>query len=874
VRSVVFTSPWRRAPLLLLRRSPAVVVAVAAAGLVVGAAAAAEPLFLSSAGNAALAKQVAERCPADVGIKFSFQNDLGAGGIGRLSHYDGGVRDAAAAVPALGSRVLTMSSVVIFDVGRNPADRSEEGRLLFRTGALDHVTKLEDGHRPGVWLTDTNAYRLHLHAGQSVELSHSDRQLSVPIAGVYHDLAAEPPAQYWCSIQRLIRQVSIFTEYVPPQLILVDRPTYLSLSQQLDAPDVTTSWEVPVRNGITLSRAAAVPAQFAAGLDRASIGVPSGPGAGVQSELGFVVSRSRAIRGAVRRAISPIAIAGLLVALLLMGAAGSYWVERRSVEIRLLTAKGIGPGAIAVKALLEMTIPVLAGSLVGWALATRIMSVIGPSPITEGAAVRAGLMLAAWSGVISVALLGLVAGVRVRSTTERALGAPAGWLRWLPIEVVLLGGAAWSLSHITTHGAVLGSATQVPRVDLLPLAFPLLFLSGAVAMALRVASVVLGRLRSAGSRWPHSLYLTARRLAAAQRIALALLAATALSIGVLVYASALTRSSRASLAAKAQVFVGSDVRVSVDGQPAIPRPLVGRATLVRRPETVTAGDQDVDVIAVDRQTFAQAAFWDSSFGAGSLRSQLAKLQPAAPGQEATAILAHGQLVTPSLTYQTNQGLVPLPIRVVSQVGMFPAARTLRPLVIIDQSALAGRSIGILNELWAKGSTASVVKSVLDAGVTTRVVLSRSTVLDVSDFLATSWTFGFMQSLGVLIALITVGGLLLYLDTRQRSRRVSYAMARRMGLSRWSHLLSLAGELAATLVTGFALGAALSAVAARLVYHRLDSLPSLPPGPVLREPLAVVVAAGLAVLTVAALAATAAQRTADRTNLGEVLRTNE
>ena len=148
------------------------------------------------------------------------------------------------------------------------------------------------------------------------------------------------------------------------------------------------------------------------------------------------------------------------------------------------------------------------------------------------------------------------------------------------------------------------------------------------------------------------------------------------------------------------------------------------------------------------------------------------------------------------------------------------------------------------------------------------------MLDVSDFLATSWTFGFLQSLGVLTALITIGGLLLYLDTRQRSRRVSYAMARRMGLSRRTHLLSLAGELAATLVTGFALGAVLSAVAARLVYHRLDALPGLPPGPLLREPSAVVAAAGLAVVTVAVLGATAAQRTADRTNLAEVLRTNE
>ena len=116
---------------------------------------------------------------------------------------------------------------------------------------------------------------------------------------------------------------------------------------------------------------------------------------------------------------------------------------------------------------------------------------------------------------------------------------------------------------------------------------------------------------------------------------------------MLVYASALTRSSRASLAAKAQVFIGSDVRVSLVGQPAIPPSLARRATVVRRPETVMAGDQDVDLIAIDRRTFAQAAFWDSSFGSASLRSLLAKLGPSEPGQQAAAIVANGRSVHPA-----------------------------------------------------------------------------------------------------------------------------------------------------------------------------------------------------------------------------------
>src|SRR5215217_7136284 len=73
--SVLGTAPWRRAP--LLRRSPAVLLAVLAAGLILGAAAAATPLFLSSAANAALTRQIQERCPPAVGLQVRSNGALG-----------------------------------------------------------------------------------------------------------------------------------------------------------------------------------------------------------------------------------------------------------------------------------------------------------------------------------------------------------------------------------------------------------------------------------------------------------------------------------------------------------------------------------------------------------------------------------------------------------------------------------------------------------------------------------------------------------------------------------------------------------------------------------------------------------------------------
>ena len=93
--SVLGTAPWRRAP-LLLRRSPAVLLAVLAAGLILGAAAAATPLFLSSAANAALARQMEERCPPTYGLQVATFGALG----GPVSVEERNGRPAWAARPA------------------------------------------------------------------------------------------------------------------------------------------------------------------------------------------------------------------------------------------------------------------------------------------------------------------------------------------------------------------------------------------------------------------------------------------------------------------------------------------------------------------------------------------------------------------------------------------------------------------------------------------------------------------------------------------------------------------------------------------------------------------------------------------------------
>ena len=52
--------------------------------------------------------------------------------------------------------------------------------------------------------------------------------------------------------------------------------------------------------------------------------------------------------------ITPTALVATLVALLLVAGAGMYWAERRAAEVRLLAARGVGPAALGLKAVLEM----------------------------------------------------------------------------------------------------------------------------------------------------------------------------------------------------------------------------------------------------------------------------------------------------------------------------------------------------------------------------------------------------------------------------------------------------------------------------------------------------------------------------------------
>jgi hypothetical protein len=127
---------------------------------------------------------------------------------------------------------------------------------------------------------------------------------------------------------------------------------------------------------------------------------------------------------------------------------------------------------------------------------------------------------------------------------------------------------------------------------------------------------------------------------------------------------------------------------------------------------------------------------------------------------------------------------------------------------------------------------------------------------------------------LLAALLVVAGMLMYLQARQRSQVVSYALSARMRMTHRQHGRSLALELGAMLLWGFATGLALAAVTARITVPRLDPIPTIPPAPVLVTPVATVIAALVVAGAFAWLGAAATNRRARATDLAEVMRVAE
>jgi putative ABC transport system permease protein len=202
---------------------------------------------------------------------------------------------------------------------------------------------------------------------------------------------------------------------------------------------------------------------------------------------------------------------------------------------------------------------------------------------------------------------------------------------------------------------------------------------------------------------------------------------------------------------------------------------------------------------------------------------------------------------------------------------FPGENHGRPLVLVDSKVLAAHTDAVFHQLWMRGDALTSSKLLAASNAPVVFVQRAAEVLDSSSYLPVSYAFSLLRALALLTGAIGAGGLLLYLETRTRARRVAYALARRMGLSKGAHLKSLVIEVGGLLVAGLVIGSALAIAATVAAYGRLDLDPYVPPGPLFVVPAVPILLVVLGTLLLGGLAALAAQRSADRSSPAEVLR---
>ena len=889
----ILLPPWTRAPLLPFRQ-PAVILAVVGAAAILACASASAALFLSSASSESLRRIIAVECPDAAHASVRVEGvgvdvpppvpdpppppgvipPVQPGQEGKADP-DGRVRSAmTGAGLADPSRVRVSEQTPSVSLGV----QNQLTRLFYRDGALQQVTPVGrqlEGN--GVWLPSGLATRLGARVGDQVRVGNGDPALSrALVVGIYRNLFDSPTTPFWCSYDTLFRNQSYGGDTPPPPLVIATdaatfgalRDSYLGRSTDTWVSPVDTR-DVPLSEGRDVAERQAA-AYRAAGVPEPTDFAIRNSGTGQMPEF---VARTSLIRDGLRGPVLPIALGGSLLALLLVGAAGSYWADRRVREVRLLSSRGVGPGALAVKAVLELALPAVVGTVLGWAAARWLVRTLGPSPLLDAsapvqAAVTAGIAL-----VAGLALLALVAGLRSRAATERPVGARRSWPAVVPWELLLLGAALACWLRLRSGDAVTLDA-GIAQINLLVVAFPLLFLVGTAVLLVRLLAAMLPRLgRSAGRLGP-AWYLAARRVTASRVVSVVLLAAASTPIAVLVYAAGLTQTSQYTLDAKAALFNGSDVAVqSVD--PLRPTPAtdaIGTVVVRYLYGQVSGQSEDVTVLAVDTGTFARTAFWDRRFADQPLEELLAKLRaPATDGRVPALVIPAGPGF--ESTFDARLGRTTARLEVVGEPRYFPGRRVDVPIVVVDREQLGevDRFAGTTNELWSRDTPEAAQDAVRAQQARIYTVTSRESVFQAANFLGVSWTFGYLTALAALVGLVAVGGLLLYLETRQRGRMASYALGRRMGLTRGTHLRSLLAELGVLLGLAWVIGAGLAWAAVLMVYGRLDIDPGRLPGPLLTVPTAAFAGSAVAVVVVVLLAALYAQRSADRADVAEVLR---
>ena len=867
------TPPFLRAPILLFSR-PAVLITVIGATAMLGTVAALTPLFLSSASSAALQQELEGRCPSSFGGQAL---NYAPPGVARAALVDATEDDPAFLPPRLyleGSLVTASNS-------------SGEGLLIpirfaGRDEFRDNIELLEGEHGPGAYIDDVAARDLAAGPGDTIVYNIQGDRYEFTVQAVYRGLYDQIADPYWCFLEGVLA-INVMGD-LPPPLVLVDtdffqfdtelfRRVYASYFRGIG------DWEIPIDiDGLTVPGAEHATMTLEAASEQLhEAATEFFETSEIHSDLPIVTGRVTALTEALRTSIIPLAAVVLLAAVGLVAAAGSYWVDRRKLELQYLSALGMGPGAIALKATLEFLLPTVAGGALGWVLANLAIPGVGPSPDIDPAARIAAIWTVAGAVALSLLAVAAIVGFRSRTILDHKPKSRRHLTWRLPLLVASASGAVVVRLAIGDSAVVTEEGSVVGSVDPLVLFLPLLAFTAAVLLVAEIVIRFFPFIRNLGAEG-HAAYLASRRIVSAPTLIIVLIAGAALPVATLVYAASLTRSATSTIDAKGKTFIGADISTPVFGFINPPGDLAEVSTVVVKTERVTLDGLEVDVLAIDRDTFPKGAFWEEEFAEVPLEAILNGLQGEGGGGPLDAYLSNGESSGGELVIRNER----VPVNVIGELDTFPGTRRNRPLLIVDRDRFTdlfvgedGRLVGSRYLMWTLDRTEEEVEfEMKTASIGFAFTTAATTTLDQLRFAALIWTFDFLEIYSYLAGLIAIGAVLLYVDTRQRARNLSYALARRMGLTRREHMGAGLIEIGSLTLLGVFTGILAGRIPARQLYRILDAVEETPPPPRWVGAMDLVIISLIVAGLVSVVATILAQRTADGADTSELLRHSE
>ncbi len=827
--------------------TPGLVIGTVGAFMIVVGLVSSGVMYSDAAVNKVALSGLDEVSPADAGIDLRI---LGVPDAAAVKDFDAVMRSRLAGSPLLAPPVLTVYATSDRTAGivGEVAD-TRRVRMMAREGAFDAIEVVDsvpDGS--GVWISEGYASVLGAAAGDTISIIHPTVPVETIISGVYRDIFPIAPGSYWADLPSDLTPL-YFPQSGRPSEEIVLVPLSVMFDQ---GPAEIMRWQAPLASTPSTVEELRTVERFVSGFDTALIqeegealrAATGRPDPTIVSATQISDVRAEVDRSAARLAepLQTVRLAGLALGLAVAAAAAMFAADHNRSVFRLLLSDGDSPGFIGARTAIQLAGPALLGAGLGLAFGWMLVAALGP----DGAFDAPGLDASEVALTVGVGLA-LIAVITAAVAVDRAFPQPAR-RRPLGADLAILAVAALAWYRVTTAPMTSGS-----RIDLLVVVFPIAGLAASVVVALRLLDWVSRRFQNAGSGLPTPAFLAWRRIASAQATSRTLTGAIALALGVLVFATALVPALDRSLETKAVAVIGGTASADILGS-TFPADADPATTVVwHRSARLRSEGVGTRLIGIDEETFFNGATWLDDFGMS--RDEMIERLNRPVEDTAVPVLAVGSAPsdgvvssqTGSLSYQVVGRLASFPwISSDSPTLVFSADRLrtqARAIWESDVRAEFGDAVDLdefegswddpldgFNETVITQRSPEELRSLLVSnGVSDRNLVTLAGVTDSPEGQAGILAFSYFQILAGAGLLAAVSSLLISLSQQQRSRRLSFTMASRMGLSGRQHITATILELAG--LVGIASTVAyLSAVTlTRRILPQFDPLPDVPPG---------------------------------------------